>query len=176
MNSESDIPIAYLIVTAPNASVCSIYEKQLKYLCRQVHFLKHCKPLCVADPDGIRVGSGGGTLNAISELVKLVGHASVMSSRIVVIHSGGDSRRAPLNSVCGKAWSGINSQLYEDNILGASPLLLLLNELRPILEAAGVGTVLVASSDVLVNLCPSEVCYLMNLHNTPVLPTANTSF
>lgn len=149
--------ISFLIVTAPNAFACSIYEKQLDFLCRNVQFLRHSKPFVFSDPDGIRVGSGGGTLNAIGELENIVGHEAVVTSKSVLIHSGGDSRRAPLNSVCGKAWSSINSQICEESIMDASPLLLLLYELMPIIAGASVGTVVVASSDVLVNLSPSKV-------------------
>ena len=66
---------------------------------------------------GVR-GSGGATFNAIvaacEHLSARAGFASVSpdilaNSKIVIIHSGGDSRRSPLQSLCGKvsAWFGI---------------------------------------------------------------------
>ena len=55
--------------------------------------------------------SGGATFNAIvaacEHLSARAGFASVSpdilaNSKIVIIHSGGDSRRSPLQSLCGK--------------------------------------------------------------------------
>ena len=77
--------------------------------------------LAVPDPSSARVGrfsllrrvmrSGGATFNAIvaacEHLSARAGFASVSpdilaNSKIVIIHSGGDSRRSPLQSLCGK--------------------------------------------------------------------------
>lgn len=141
-------------------------------MCRKIEHLQRCKAICVSDPEGIRVGSGGGTLNAISELSSIIGRDSMMSSKVVLIHSGGDSRRSPLNSISGKAWSTLNTPGGKSGVEG-SPMYMLLNELVPLIKRAPLGTVLVASSDVLVNLAPSEVLvFSKNMRSS----TTNHSF
>ena len=65
----------------------------------------HTKTIAVADPAGRRIGSGGGTLNALKAAHDLLGDAWLDDRLILIIHSGGDSQRAPSQSVCGKAWS-----------------------------------------------------------------------
>lgn len=57
------------------------------------------------DPDGKRVGSGGATFNVMAWLAGQEGGSSkkiFKNKRILVIHSGGDSKRIPQYSVCGK--------------------------------------------------------------------------
>lgn len=61
----------------------------------------------VPDPSNARVGSGGATFNALITVQDLMSRRSDIdfaTSRVFVIHSGGDSQRLPLQSVCGKAW------------------------------------------------------------------------
>ena len=69
-----------------------------------------CEVLVVSDPDGHRIGSGGGTLNALDCLRTQIGVLELNKARILIIHSGGDSRRAPLHSISGKAWASINTK------------------------------------------------------------------
>lgn len=118
---------------------------------------------------------------------------------MAIIHSGGDSRRSPLQSVSGKAWSSLNCAHrtkaratipcsnsdstneveeeeegdYEVNLY-ASPLTVLLSELSDIvarlplrslspLSDSCSGSVVVASSDVLVSLEMPKVRSLVNI-------------
>lgn len=104
----------------------------------------------------------------------------VLVSNVAIIHSGGDSRRSPLQSISGKAWSSLNCAWSsnkqegqregerEDNegdsgevSLYSSPLTVLLSELSDLIArlpppspSVGpcCGSVVVASSDVLVSL------------------------
>ena len=57
------------------------------------------------DPDGKRVGSGGATLNVLRYIYQDAG--SFDDKRILVIHSGGDSKRVPQYSACGKLFSPV---------------------------------------------------------------------
>ena len=57
------------------------------------------------DPDGKRVGSGGATLNVLRYVHENAG--SFENQRILVIHSGGDSKRVPQYSACGKLFSPV---------------------------------------------------------------------
>ena len=51
----------HIIVTAPTTETASVYVRQLKSLTHSV--IKQSSVHCVPDPVGIRIGSGGGTLN-----------------------------------------------------------------------------------------------------------------
>ena len=62
----------------------------------------------VPDPSNARVGSGGATFNALITVEDLLSgrdDIDLLSSKVFLIHSGGDSQRLPGQSVCGKAWS-----------------------------------------------------------------------
>jgi len=71
--------------------------------------------LVVPDLDDVRIGSGGATLNAIRALAAEVLCASGAGSledwwrtqRVLLIHSGGDSRRLPEYSLAGKLFSAL---------------------------------------------------------------------
>jgi len=66
---------------------------------------------------------------------------------VLMVHSGGDSQRSPTNSVCGKAWSALNSAHADASI--NTPLDLLLEQLLPLFRGVPPGSLVVASSDVL---------------------------
>ena len=59
--------------------------------------------LVMADPAGKRIGSGGSTLLCMAELAKR-GLLGMRGARILILHSGGDSRRLPSWSAPGKIW------------------------------------------------------------------------
>jgi hypothetical protein len=115
--------------------------------------------MCVADPSGVRVGSGGGTLNALQYLEDSIGRHKLLASRVAIIHSGGDSRRAPLHSVCGKAWASINAVLPNGDVevgdaksVLATPIALLMQELCLFCRRASDSIVVIASNDVLLDI------------------------
>ena len=60
-----------IVLTAPTESIASVYRIQLSYLESLTH--NNCRFYCVADPKGFRIGSGGGTLNALDYLKSTVG-------------------------------------------------------------------------------------------------------
>lgn len=63
---------------------------------------------------GKRVGSGGATFNVMAWLAGQEGGSSkkiFKNKRILVIHSGGDSKRIPQYSVCGKLFSPVPREL-----------------------------------------------------------------
>ena len=177
----------HLIVTAPTERIALVYSQLLEDLkagdASCARHLQGTSLHCVADPTGVRIGSGGGTLNALDHLEGRIGRTGMLAARVLVIHSGGDSRRAPLHSVCGKAWASVNCGLGEglseglsDNadasdgygagLAVSSPMALLVAELSSFCfevcrvggegegEEVG-GYVVVASSDVLLDICPS---------------------
>jgi len=89
-----------VVVTSSNAAQCELFRQEL--LARKGKFFNPtCKVLALSDPLGVRVGSGGATLHAIAE-------AYGDGGSLLVLHSGGDSRRNPLCSVSGKAFAAMN--------------------------------------------------------------------
>ena len=161
----SSSPIAVftrLIVTAPSEKIADVYFLQLESLKSQLPCLQGFIVYCVHDPSGFRVGSGGGTLNAIDYLL-CNGIINFQTERILIIHSGGDSRRAPLYSLCGKAWTTVNSTIGSSLI--ANPLALLIKELSNFCAHLPYCSLVVASSDVML--------HISHLHSGPEVFTSN---
>ena len=111
LNGRSAACWDYVILTASNEQQARSFDKQLDerrnagFLPEKTHFA------VVADPDGRRVGSGGATLNVIHYIAQREGAASFDGLRILVIHSGGDSRRVPQYSALGKLFSPVPHML-----------------------------------------------------------------
>ena len=64
---------------------------------------QHTQFVVLPDPDGQRIGSGGATLRALASLPQLAqGLPPVGERRVLIIHSGGDSKRLPISSATGK--------------------------------------------------------------------------
>ncbi|MCR5743697.1 MAG: bifunctional fucokinase/L-fucose-1-P-guanylyltransferase [Lachnospiraceae bacterium] len=102
----------YIILTASNEQQAEGFRAQLE-LRRSLDFLPMGTHFAVIpDRDGKRVGSGGATLGVIryvEEQERLKGAENVDFSgiRILVIHSGGDSKRVPQYSALGKLFSPV---------------------------------------------------------------------
>jgi fucokinase len=112
--SNSSQPWHYLILTAANADQAAAYEAQIRVR-RETGPLTHVRnALVVADPQGRRVGSGGSTIECLLEVLRreaasgqnVAGFAAaekvLLGLRILIVHAGGDSRRLPAYSPCGK--------------------------------------------------------------------------
>ena len=100
----------YIILTASNAHQAEGFEAQLK----QRSFPSQTHVAVLPDPDGKRVGSGGATLGVIryiKEQEAAKGHAGFDRLRILVIHSGGDSKRTPQYSALGKLFLPVPHEL-----------------------------------------------------------------
>lgn len=88
----------HVIVTSPTPQTALAYEIQMRELRASLPCLAGTTVLSVADPAGDRIGSGGGTINAVMQLRKRLGTDALQSCRVLVVHSGGDSRRIPIHS------------------------------------------------------------------------------
>ena len=78
----------YVILTASNEQQAEGFEAQLRER-RQTQFV------VIPDPMGKRVGSGGATLGVLKYVAEQIRRADFSGLRILVIHSGGDSKRVP---------------------------------------------------------------------------------
>lgn len=119
----------YVILTASNEAQAGAFRMQIDERLKQ-HLLPASTTYAVIpDPEGKRVGSGGATFNVIRYLAKESDGQSVFEGkRILVIHSGGDSKRVPQYSAIGKLFSpvprelpdGRGSTLFDEFIIGMS--------------------------------------------------------
>ena len=99
----------YVILTASNEAQAEAYRAQLAFRQENGWLPKQTRYLVLPDPDGKRVGSGGATLNVLREIWQL--EHSFDGLRLLVIHSGGDSKRVPQYSACGKLFSPVPREL-----------------------------------------------------------------
>ncbi len=104
----------FIVLTASNEAQAYGYRQEISWRKEQGYLPNGCEYLVLADPDGKRVGSGGATLNVLKVLAQQYGDGSAAvfkGKKILVIHSGGDSKRVPQYSVCGKLFSPVPRQL-----------------------------------------------------------------
>lgn len=101
----------YVILTASNERQAQGYRMQLDQRIQAGLLPVQTTFLVIPDPEGKRVGSGGATLGVICRLVEEMGKADFSGKRILVIHSGGDSKRIPQYSALGKLFSPVPHEL-----------------------------------------------------------------
>jgi len=155
----------YVVLTASNEQQAEGFRNQIAER-REAGFLPaQTKFAVLPDPEGKRVGSGGATLNVLKFIAEeegsgIAGEEIFAKKRILVIHSGGDSKRVPQYSALGKLFSpvphelpngrtstlfdefmfgmsGIPSRLKEGMLLVSGDVLLLLNPLQ--IDFSGTG-------------------------------------
>ena len=107
LHRENFIKWDYIILTASNEQQAEGFRAQLD-LRKDANFLPPGTKFGVLpDPDGKRVGSGGATLNVIRYIAEQENTNNFNGLRILVIHSGGDSKRVPQYSALGKLFSPV---------------------------------------------------------------------
>ena len=107
LHRENFIKWDYVILTASNEQQAEGFRAQIK-LREEAGFLPEGTQFAVLpDPEGKRVGSGGATLNVIRYIAEQENTSDFNGLRILVIHSGGDSKRVPQYSALGKLFSPV---------------------------------------------------------------------
>ncbi len=97
----------YVVLTASNENQAEGFRMQIKdrmekgLLPSKTHFA------VIPDPEGKRVGSGGATLGVLKYIAEHAKTTDFASLKILVIHSGGDSKRVPQYSALGKLFSPV---------------------------------------------------------------------
>lgn len=158
---SASVDFTHIVLTAPSEKIASVYRLQIESLKSSLSFLESSTIYCVSDPEGCRVGSGGGTFNALDYLVNCAGLKDMSMLKVLIIHSGGDSRRAPLYSLCGKAWTTLNSQVEEKEL--ASPMLLLIQEIYNFCAHLPLRSLVVSCSDCLLDFCKVDTYDILNI-------------
>lgn len=124
---RADFPVwDYIILTASNEAQANAYRQQIAIRRAKNLLPARTHYAVLPDPDGLRVGSGGATLNVLRYVHEQNG--AFAGKRILCIHSGGDSKRVPQYSACGKLFSpvprelpnGKRSTLFDEFIIGMS--------------------------------------------------------
>lgn len=130
----------YVILTASNEAQAEAFRLQINERLQKNVLPAETKYAVLADPEGKRVGSGGATFNVIRFLAEeLLEDIDIVGAfdekeitnifdgkRILVIHSGGDSKRVPQYSAIGKLFSpvprrlpdGRGSTLFDEFMIG----------------------------------------------------------
>ena len=142
----------YVVLTASNEGQAESYRMQIEYRLKNGTLSERTHYAVLPDPEGKRVGSGGATLNVLRYIHEHAG--GFENKRILVIHSGGDSKRISQYSACGKLFSpvprllpgGRRSTLFDELMIGLSGVAARMN--------AGM---LVCSGDVLLLFNPLQI-------------------
>ncbi len=114
----------YVILTASNEHQADGFRRQLES--RRAYLPVRTTFAVIPDEGGVRVGSGGATLSVLKYLRENI--SSFSGHRVLVIHSGGDSKRVPQYSALGKLFSpvphqlpdGRSSTLFDEFLIGMS--------------------------------------------------------
>ena len=97
----------YVIITASNEQQARGFRAQIE--ARKAYLPSRTRFVVIPDEGGVRVGSGGATLSVIRYIHQQ--EKRFAGLRILVIHSGGDSKRVPQYSALGKLFSPVPRQL-----------------------------------------------------------------
>jgi len=152
----------YVILTASNEAQAEAYRRQLQDRLENGRLPDSTVYTVLPDPGGKRVGSGGATFHVLRWLSEQPG--GFRGKRILVIHSGGDSKRVPQYSALGKlfspvprelpdgcgstlfdefmiAMSGVPSRIGEGMLVLSGDVLLLFNPLQIDLQYRGAAAI-----------------------------------
>ena len=116
----------YIILTASNDYQAKAYEREIDQ--RKEFLPKRTKFIVISDENNERAGSGGSTLTVIKYMKNL--EKKLNDLRILVIHSGGYSKRIPQYSILGKLFTpiprvlpdGRSSTLFDEIIISMSSI------------------------------------------------------
>lgn len=162
-------PWDYLIITASNAEQAAAYSEQIDLRVRLGLISGIKNVLVLPDPGEKRVGSGGSTLHCLISVLNRELTANQRADadsalwkqvfqnlRILIVHAGGDAKRLPPYSPCGKIFipvPGENDSALELTLIDR--LLPQYLDLPPM--SSGQGQVVVTTGDVLLRFDPTSI-------------------
>lgn len=106
----------WIVLTASNDNQAKAYQLQIDKRLHEKRLPIGTNFCVVPDYKNERVGSGGATLNVIRYLAEKDGINELLNKKILIIHSGGDSKRIPQYSACGKIFAPVPRLLPNGNI------------------------------------------------------------
>jgi len=146
------------IITAANSHQAEGYRKQLSWRKSRNLLPKETQFLVYSDPQGKRIGSGGSTIYVLRKLLEDHGYGLDQISefyegkRILILHSGGDSRRLPAYSAVGKIFTPLPTEKFVTLFDVLLDNLMRLPSLKD-------GQVIVTSGDVLLSFDSEYVAF-----------------
>ena len=130
LKKKSFIKWDYIILTASNEAQATAYRNQIENRLEKGLLPEETTYAVLPDPEGKRAGSGGATFQVMRYIADQEPEREnpFKNRRILVIHSGGDSKRVPQYSAIGKLFSpvprelpdGRSSTLFDEFIVGMS--------------------------------------------------------
>jgi len=148
MNSNNDkkdknTSFHTIVVTSPNESAAqAALEGPLHP--SNLPTSSSVKIISTCDPYQTRLGSGGGTLAALSQ----ADASSKADGSVLIIHAGGQSSRCPTQMTLGKAWTDL-PVLLDNKTRLTNPTYTLIEALSNLLIPS--GSIVVAASDVILH-------------------------
>jgi fucokinase len=155
--------IDWLVLTAANTVQARAYTAQLQVRAKRGMFAPPASWIVIPDPGDRRVGSGGSTLWVLftlaQELLSRHPHARTIHElfeglRVLIIHSGGESRRLCAYAAQGKIFLPLPCSTEDGH--PATLFDLIVTDLAALPAPPG-GQVLVAAGDVLLSFDPSAL-------------------
>ncbi|MEY3143280.1 MAG: hypothetical protein RLY21_1773 [Planctomycetota bacterium] len=115
MDSPRRSTFGWLVLTAANARQAAAYDAQLASRAGRGPLAGSRGAFAVADARNARIGSGAATVLALAEVARRILRVKRARSieqvfageRVLILHSGGDSRRLPMYAVEGKLFAPI---------------------------------------------------------------------
>lgn len=155
--------IDMLVVTASSAAQARGYRAQLAERARSGALAAVARWRVIPDCGGRRIGSGAATINALYELAR--GRAAARpeartlaslfaDQRILIIHSGGDSRRLPAYAAQGKLFTPLPR--VDATGRGLDLFDLVLEDLTAVMPP-GPGRVVIAAGDLYLGLADASI-------------------
>lgn len=144
----------WIVLTAADETQAAAYQMQLDRRGRENSLVPDTRYIVVPDTGGVRIGSGGATLNVLRHIGREVGAAKVLEQKILICHSGGDGKRIPQYSVCGKLFAPVQRQLENGRQSTIFDELMILSASIPARVGAGM---LVMPSDTLILFNPVQL-------------------
>ena len=117
----------WIVLTAASEHQAQTYRIQLEKRRAEHRLPLNTRFAVIPDYEDKRVGSGGATFNVLRILAENQPVSQIFEQRILVIHSGGDSKRIPQYSACGKMFApvprllsgGYVSTLFDELLMSA---------------------------------------------------------
>ena len=161
-------PFDAVVITFPDAKAARSASKGPLEELRKAYSTTRILASC--DPFQLRVGSGGGTLNALEEVLQNItaperiprDNSSLSPSplSVLILHAGGASSRCPTQMVLGKAWTSLPTQ---DGII-MTPVWLWFQLAQKLFAKIPAGSVVVIASDTLLDLADETSSSSSSLH------------
>ena len=138
----------WLVVTTANRRQARSVRMQLAARAKRGALPEGCRTLVVPDARDARIGSGAATVLALAAVLRSA-RGGIGGTRVLVLHSGGDSRRLPAYAAEGKLFASL--PMPSPGMRCGTVFDLLLDDLLALPARPG-GEVLVAAGDCVIGL------------------------